>query len=772
MSVRSLQEYVRISKYSKYDKQLKRRESWTEQVERVMNMHREKYKEFLPEIKDEIDWVEGLFKQKRILGSQRALQFGGTPILIKNERIFNCCFSYCDRPRFFQECMFTLLAGCGVGFSVQFQHIKKLPRISAPSKIKKTFIIPDSIEGWADSIGVLMSSYFLSEATFPDYQNRTVEFDYSLIRPKGAPLSHGSKAPGPEPLQRSIQLIKGILDRVCSIEYKEASLHPVLQSLDCHDIVMHLADSVVSGGIRRAALISLFSPEDKSMATAKTGDWFIKNPQRGRCNNSAVLLRDSTSFETFQKLMESVKEYGEPGYIWTDSTEIGYNPCNEIGLYPVHDKTGETGFHFCNLSTLNMKKCKDEADFYEICKAAAILGTLQAGYTDFPYLGPVTEYITRREALLGVSMTGMMDSPEIALDPKIQKLGAEIVLNTNKEFATKIKINPAARTTCLKPEGTTSCILGSASGIHPHHAKRYFRRVQANKLENTLQYFEKYNPLAVEDSVWDPNNETKVITFVCEVPDGSKTKNQIDALTLLEYVKLTQQNWIEAGTRHDTMTAPWLRHAVSNTISVRPHEWEIVTKFIYDNRKYFAGVSLLPAKGDKDYPQAPFTTVYTDFEILKEYGRGSLLASGLIVDGLCAFNNNLWVACDCLLGIGENLEKQEETLMQKHPDDLFHDFVEGFGNLSLEQIPEEFHEIVILHEKKDWIRRAKQFANRYFEGNIRLMTYCLKDVTNFKLWLDLTREYVDINWENFLEETDNTKLNETVACAGGACELV
>ena len=768
MSIKALQNYVRISKYAKYDKNLKRRESWPEQVARVMNMHREKYKEYLPVIEDDLNFVEGLFKEKKILGSQRALQFGGEAILKKHERLFNCCFSYCDRPRFFQECMFTLLAGCGVGFSVQKCHISKLPEIAAPTKIKKSFTIPDSIEGWGDAIGVLMSSYFINEQPFPEYAKRTVEFDYSLIRAKGAPLSHGAKAPGPEPLQRSIELIRDILKSVSD----NGELFSRLRPIHCHDITMHLADSVVSGGIRRAALISLFSPDDEEMATAKTGDWFIKNPQRGRCNNSVVLLRNQTSFEDFKRLMENVKQYGEPGFIFCDDISGGFNPCNEINLWPVHDKTGESGFQFCNLATLNMKKCKNEEDFYEICKAAAILGTLQAGYTDFPYLGPVTEYITRREALLGVSMTGMMDNPDISLDPKIQQQGAKIVLDTNKEFAAKIKINPAARATALKPEGTSSCILGSASGIHPHHAKRYFRRIQANKLENTLQHFMKYNPLAVEDSVWDPNNETKVITFVCEVPDGAKTKNQVDAITLLENVKLTQQNWIECGTRHETMTKPWLRHAVSNTISVQPQEWEIVTKFIYENRQFFAGISLLPAKGDKDYPQAPFTTIYTNSEIMKEYGNGALLASGLIVDGLDAWDDNLWAALDCALEIGENLDEQETALMKKYKDDLNEAFIEGLKEMPIEYVPDEYVDIITIWQKKDWVRRFKQFADRYSEGDLRKTSYLLKDVSNFKKWLDLNRTYLEVPWEELIEEEDNTKLNETVACAAGGCELI
>ncbi len=768
MSTVALQNYIRISKYARYNKELKRRETWPEQVGRVMNMHRIRYANILPEIEEELKFIEDLFLQKKILGSMRAMQFADTPILIKNERIYNCGFSYCDRPKFFQDYMYLLLCGCGLGFSVQIHHIAKLPKIKKPSGIKKKFIIPDSIEGWADSIGVLLSSYFIEAQPFPEYTDRTIEFDFSQIRLKGAPLSHGAKAPGPEPLKRALELIKILLDDLL-VDNNPIKLLPI----NCYDINMHLADAVISGGHRRSATIALFSPTDVSMATAKTGDWFIKNPQRGRSNNSAVLLRDSTTFEEFQSLMQNVKEFGEPGYIWCDSTEVGFNPCAEACLYPVHEETGETGFQFCNLSSINAKKCKTEEDFYNACKGAAILGTLQAGYTNFPYLGKVSEDITKREALLGVSITGMMDSPEIVFNPDIQKRGAELVILTNKQLAKKLKINPAARCCVLKPEGTSSCLLGTSSGIHPHHAKRYFRRVQANELEPTLQHFIKYNPMAVEDSVWDPNKVTKVITFVCEVPDGSKIKNQTDAITLLEYVKLTQQNWIEHGTNHEMQRQPWLRHAVSNTIHVQPHEWEIVTKFIFDNRQFFAGISLLPAGGDKEYDQAPFTTVYTDNEILKEYGKGSLLASGLIVDGLYAFDNNLWKGCDCLLGIGEDLLEQENRLLKtKYKDDLSLDFVEGFSGYPLDLIPEEYHEMVKLQEKKDWIRRAKQFANRYLDGDLKKTVYCLKDVCNWKLWLDLNREYIDVPWSEMIELQDNTKLQHTVSCAGGSCEIL
>lgn len=322
---------------------------------------------------------------------------------------------------------------------------------------------------------------------------------------------------------------------------------------------------------------------------------------------------------------------------------------------------------------------------------------------------------------------------------------------------------------------TTSCILGTASGIHPHHAKRYFRRVQSNKIETPLQYFKKFNPAAVEQSVWASTDE--IITFLCEVPDGAKTKNTVGAIDLLDNVKLTQQNWVESGTRYSHLARPWLKHNVSNTIHVQPNEWIDVENYIYDNRMWFAGISLLPVSGDKDYPQSPFTAVFTPYELVRMYGDASVFASGLIVDGLRAFNNDLWAACDCVLGIGEilNANKLKEKitldcqtngtnwrdlgLSSQTPIKLLHAWLKS--------------EVSNYDDKIDWIRRANQFANRYFKGDKREMTYCLKDVHNWKIWCDLKRQYVDIDWSLCFEDEYGSLDFGTAgeACSGGACEL-
>ena len=750
MSIKALQDYTYYSKYARYNKKAKRRETWGEAVDRVKNMHLTKYAthiEKYPEIKEEIEWAFEQSRQKKVLGSQRALQFGGEPILRKNARIYNCTVSFCDRIRFFQESFWLLLCGCGVGFSVQKHHIAKLPEFSKQRHSgTKKFLIPDSIEGWSDALGVLLASY-LPHLEFMAYEGFRVEFDYSLIRPAGSSLSSGSgKAPGPAALKRSIEIIRGLLDDCL------ARGQTRMRSIDAYDIIMHASDAVLSGGVRRSASICLFSPDDEEMVKAKTGNWFIDNPQRGRSNNSALLLRGSTKKEDFLKLIESVKEFGEPGFVWSDSTELVVNPCVEIGMWPVCEKTGESGWQMCNLCEQNGRKIKSKEDWKIAARAAAIIGTLQAGYTDFEYLGPVTKRIVEREALLGCSITGMMDNPDIIFDAASQKEIAKYILKINEELAPKLGLRPCARATCVKPAGTTSCVLGTGSGIHPHHAKRYLRRVQGNLLEAPLLHFKKVNPHAVEKSVWSANGTDEVVSFCVEVPDGGKTKNDLDAITLLEYVKLTQANWVTAGCVKDRCTQPWLMHNVSNTINIRPDEWDTVANFIFDNRKFFAGISLLPISGDKDYPQAPMCAIYSPREMVQMYGDGMPLASGLIVDGLHAFENNLWKACDATL-------EQGEVLTEPIWCDAASINIEAHRAHKKWQL------------KMDFVRRAKQFAERYFEGDVRNMTYCLKDVNGWKTWLDLKRMYVEVDYTTMIEEEDNTKVMETIACGGGQCEI-
>jgi ribonucleoside-diphosphate reductase alpha chain len=723
MSIKALQDYTYYSKYARYNKEAHRRETWNEAVSRVEAMHLRRY----PQAEEHIKWAFDLVRERRVLGSQRALQFGGEPIEKKHARIYNCISSYCDRIRFFQECFFLLLCGCGTGFSVQRHHIAKLPDLCTERSGQEVcYPVPDSIEGWADALGVLIGSY-LPNSEFEEFLGHDVTFDFSQIRAEGSPLSSGvGKAPGCKPLVVALQAIRKLLDRCVTNGQKK------LRPIDAYDIVMHASDAVLSGGVRRSASLCLFSFDDEEMAKAKTGDWFVTNPQRARSNNSALLIRNKTTKEQFQTLIASVKEFGEPGFVWANDTEYLVNPCCEIGLY-AYDEFGNSGWQACNLSEINGRKVKCKEDFAIAARAAAIIGTLQAGYTTFDYLGEVTERIVRREALLGVSITGMMDNPHVLFDPKIQRQMAELVKETNVWFADLIGINAAARTTCVKPSGTASCVLGTSSGIHPHHAKRYLRRVQANKLEPVFGHFKNVNPHAVDKCVWSANGTDEVITFCIEVPDGAKTKNDLSANELLEYVKSTQQNWVAAGKSTEKCTKEWLTHNVSNTINVREDEWDGVVDFIYKNRQWFTGIALIPQSGDLDYPQAPLAHIHTPREILQMYGGCSILASGLIVDGLAAFDNNLWAACDTALGLREVDEKDID--------------------------------------KNDWLRRVGKFAHQYLNNDVRKCTYLLKEVNNWKQWLDLQREYKDVDYTTLIENGDNTKPIEEIACSGGKCEL-
>ena len=773
MSLKALQDYTVYAKYAHYLSDKKRRETWIEQVDRVFGMHEAKYGWTLMPIIKEFEHAKQMVKQKRILGSQRALQFGGKPILSKNARMYNCSASYLDRPRFFQECMFLLLCGCGTGFSVQKHHIDKLPEIAKRGTDSIVYKIEDSIEGWADAIGVIVSTYFIgNNVPFKDYIGKRVIFDFSGIRPEGTPISWGGKAPGHKGLQAALEKIENLFERALSNNQKK------LRPIDAYDIVMFASNAVLSGGIRRSATLCLFSPDDEEMLNAKTGSWFIENPQRGRSNNSVILLRNETSKEFFDHIKKCTKEFGEPGFVWTDDKEALFNPCVEIGLY-AKDEFGNSGWSFCNLCEINVQKATTKNDFIQACEAAAVLGTLQAGYDSFEYLGEVTERIVKREALLGVSMTGMMDNPQIAFDYDLQREGAQRILEVNSKIAKAIGVNECARSTCVKPAGTTSCLLGTSNGIHPHHARRYFRRVQANKFEFPAKYFAEINPIATEKSFWNPDTDI-VLSFLCEVPATARIKNEVNGVELLSHVKETQKNWVAFGKRPNASVKQWLTHNVSNTITVADNEWDDVFSFIFQNREYFSGVSLLAESGDKDYPQAPFTAVLNPEEIVFEYGAGSIMASGLIVDGLKAFDGSLWNACNSVLGLGEIVEPS--VLRKKIIADDFSlksnpNFINA--NLSANSSDDELYSwlnenVSNFIEKFDWIRRAKQFAKRYFSGNIKKMTYCLKDVNNWKSWCDISREYREVFWEDVVEEDSGYKMPKMeagAACSGGKCEL-
>ncbi len=719
MSLQALQDYTFAARYARYDANLQRRESWDEAALRMREMHQGRY----PHVAAEIEAAFELVREKRVLGSQRALQFAGAPILERHAHLYNCAASYCDRLRFFQEAFWLLVCGCGVGVSVQKHHVRKLPPLTREARhTRKTHEIVDTPEGWADALGVLLSSYFATPI-FAEFAGCDVRFDYANIAPAGTPMPHSNgKAPGPDALERSLDLVRCLLD-TC-LERGQTHLRPI----DAYDLLMYISEAVLAGGIRRSAAICVFSPDDEEMLNAKTGNWFNDNPQRGRSNNSCLLLRDKTTRTQFAHILKSVREFGEPGFIWADSTEYIVNPCCEIGFYPVDETTGLSGWGLCNLTEINGAKVKSKEDFASAARAAALIGTLQAGYADFPYLGEVTERIVRRDALLGVSITGIMENPHLLLDPALQREMAELIKDTNEAMAAKIGIAPAARTTCIKPAGSSSCLLGTSSGIHPHHARRYFRRVRANKHEALLKYYAAINPQAVEDCVWSADRTDAVITFCVETPAHATIKDDLRAVEFLDIVRTTQQNWVRSGARAEHSPA-WLSHNVSNTVTVRDDEWTEVGAFLFEYRADFTGVSLLPASGDKDYAQAPMCAVLTRDELDAMYGDSVDALSQLVAQGREAFAGNLWNACDAL--------------------------VQGNGGADL--------------AREDWLYEASELALRSFDGDVRRLSYALKDVHHQELWDELKSCHIDVDFRYLTEEEDDTNQLMETACAGGAC---
>lgn len=723
--------------YSKYLIDKERFETWEEAVsDRVMGMHKIKFQDILG-LEPYLSEVEDAYKEKLLLGSQRALQFGfadsNQGILKHNSKMYNCLTSYADRPQFFQEAMYWLLSGCGVGFRIFNDDALNYKYVSSRAKGVKTFTVDDSIEGWSDAIGVLISSYLdesnILSAPFPEYVGYRVDFDYTQIRKEGALISGGFKAPGPDGLRNTIIKIENLIEGRIQ-ENNE------LRTIDIYDITMHMSDAVLSGGVRRSATICLFHKDDELMLNAKTGDWFSENPQRARSNNSVMLLRNETSEEEFDRLFQRIKEWGEPGFVFTDDYDIIYNPCVEIGMYP-KTEDGRSGWQGCNLTEQNGGACKDEETFYRSCRASAIMGTLQAAYTDFEYVdrtSPAKE-IFERESLLGCSITGFTNNPDILLNPEILEKGAEILKEVNIEVSGMLGINQAARLGCVKPSGNASVLLLTASGIHGEHSPRYFRNIQVNKGEDLAQYLKEQNPNMFEESVWSANGTDWVCSFPVTSKEDSLYKSDLLGVKQLEIVKLVQKHWVEKSTNHDLCLNPNARHNVSNTINVI--DWDETQKYIYDNRQWFAGISLLASSGDKDYAQAPFTSVLTADEILEEYGESCMFASGLIVDGLHAFKSNLWGACDSAL-FNTPFEENSESVL-----------------------------------KKDWVRRFKKFSHNYFDGDLRKTANLLKDVYLLHKWNKVNMNLTEVNWQNSGVKPQYTEISTTgaMACSGGACEI-
>ena len=565
-----LSDIVVFNKYAKYLPSENRRETYPEIIDRYVNMMKDKY----PSLTKDIDDNAVYLYDKKVLPSMRALQFAGEAIKKNEARIYNCCYLPVDDYRAFSETMFLLLGGTGVGYSVQKSHIENLPEIRKPLKSQK-FLVGDSIEGWADAVKHLVASYF-GKRSKP-------RFDFSDIRPKGTRLiTAGGKAPGPEPLKECLFKIEQILDRKNDGEK--------LSSLEVHDIICHIADSVLAGGIRRAALISLFSADDEDMLTCKFGSWWETNPQRGRANNSAVLIRHKITKQFFLDLWKKIElsGSGEPGFYFSNNPDWGTNPCCEIALRP---------YQFCNLCEVNVSDVFSEDDFKDRVIVASFFGTLQAGYTDFHYLRPIWKKTTEKDALIGVGMTGIasMEVMKYNLEE-----AAALVKDTNEYIARIININKAARTTCVKPSGTTSCVLGTSSGIHAWHNEYYIRRMQMTKSEELYTYLKINHPELIADHLLLPNSA--VVEIPIKAPEGSVTRHE-SALELLERVKKISNEWVRAGHRTGDNT-----HNVSATITIQEDEWKSVGEWMWDNKESYNGLSVLPFFGGS-YSQAPFEDI-------------------------------------------------------------------------------------------------------------------------------------------------------------------
>ena len=662
----------------------------------------------------------------------------------------NCTSTYVAYNKVFQDIFYLGLSGCGVGGGLLLPFVNNISAIQQRTKGTKTFFIDDSIEGWADSLGILMSSFFVDNQPFPEYAGYQIKFDYSFIRPKGTFISGGFKAPGPEGLKAALEKIESLLNNW--IQTQGNKLRPIA----VFDIICHASDAVLSGGVRRSALNMIVDPNDKEMIYAKTGNWRVENPQRARSNNSVLLLRNQVTKQQFEELVHLNEGDSDIGFVFANSWFDMFNPCFEIAKIPmlydeqrnlssytyeeipefVRTHSQYFGVQGCNLTEINAETCKTSEDFINACAAASVIGTLQAGYTHFPYLGEVTEKIFKKEALIGVSVTGWMNNPML-FNEKLLEEGAQTVKDYNKLTAEIIGINQAARTTCVKPSGNASVVLGTASGIHPEHAERYFRVMQLNKENDSAKWLEEHMSFLLEESVWSASQSDYVVFVPIENPSNGLFKKDMKGVKHLELIKFVQKHWVNAGTNKELCTYPEINHNTSNTVIVDNKE-EIIN-YIWENRKDFTAVSFMSDYGDKDFNQAPFTSVSSLEEIVSNYGRGALFVSGLIVDGLHYFSEDLWKACDVV---------RDKTILLTGT-----------------------REQVLL--KKYWIRRVKQFAKNFFNGDVQKTIHCIKDVHLLHKWEVINRQFKPVDFSKILTKPKFKEVSHygAVACSGGACEI-
>ncbi len=738
------------SDYFKWLEDKGRYETWEDACENIIDGHRKKYVNYKKTVEPYLESALESMKDQAVLASQRNLQYRYEQIMKHNTRMFNCTSGHIARNRVFQEIFYLALSGCGFGGGLSIPFVNNLSKIQKRTLGTKTYVIEDSIEGWANSLGVIMSSYFVDEQPFPEFAGYEVKFDYSQIREKGAFISGGFKAPGPEGLKQSLEKIEALLEKWLTNEGNK--IRPIL----AFDIICHSADAVLSGGVRRSALNMIVDPNDDEMIHAKTGNWRMENPQRGRSNNSVLLLRSEVKKEQFNYLVQLNDGANDIGFVFANSWFDMFNPCFEILKIPVLDTVDfskikykdveeyvknnkeKFGIQGCNLTEINAEKATTKDKFLKACKDASILGTLQAGYTSFPYLGETSRKIFEREALLGVSITGWMNNPKL-FNAELLEEGAQMVKDTNKEVAAVIGINQAARTTCVKPSGNASVVLGTASGIHPEHSEKYFRIMQLNKESNTANWLVDNMGFLLEESVWSSTKSDYVVFVPVENPKVGLFKKDMKGIKHLELIKLVQQHWVNAGTNHELCAYKGVNHNTSCTVII--DDKDAIVDYIWEERDFFTAVSFMSDYGDKDFNQAPFTSVLNLEDIIEQYGKGSILASGLIIDGLHYFNQNLWLACDTLLDRSIQLTGTREQVLLK----------------------------------EYWLSRAKKFAKNYFKNDMKKMVYCLKDVHLFYKWETVTRQFKEVNFGEILNKPQYKDISDFAAqaCSGtdGSCDI-
>jgi ribonucleoside-diphosphate reductase alpha chain len=771
-SRKEIGDYIFVSKYARTVNGKK--ETWDQSIDRVMEMHWRHLADdmtisdsSLDDLSKEMSFAEKLYRNQVILGAQRALQYGGNTLLKHYARNYNCAGSYANRISFFQELMYLLLCGSGTGYSVQKVHVNQLPKMKGVDISKQTtYVIDDSIEGWSHAVNALIESHYFG---LPE-----VVFDSSRVRPKGAFITGGFRAPGPEPLMKCLSKMGKVLGK---IRGRKAT------PFEVHRLACLIADAVISGGIRRSALLCQFDADDREMLTCKTGGWFSEFPELARANNSAIIL-PSTPKEVYENIFSSIKQFGEPGIIFSFHPDIVYNPCVEVSGYPQIEINGEIqyGWFFCNLTEINGSKIKTKEEFFDACRGASVLGTIQASYTSFKVLTEASRLIAERDALIGVGITGMCENPEILFNPEIQDEGARLVQKTNVKMAGIIGINPAARCTVVKPSGNSSQLLGcTSSGIHKFPFKRFIRNIQATNTEQALRYVKEINPMMVKPSVYNKEVES-VISFPVELDDNVLTSEYSSAIDFLEMVRMTKAHWIENGTNFDH---PFykeypkfarMRMNVSNTCMVKDDEWDDVKEYVWNNRNVFSGISFLPKGGDLLYPQAPYTSVLDEKELAERYGAGAILAGGLIVDGLAVFNDDLWLACDVAMGRNpHHLTLTDQDIIDFILSHLKNGklLVEVNGVMISDVNAISSHLRSLVDKKIDWVRRFKKFAGKYLGGDLTKTEFCLKHVSLFHRWQKL-KDMKHIDWSSITdwdEEWVDAGSTIAQACSGGSCEL-